>query len=73
MHLQSGAIKNHTISVHQANLTRQMLINNTKILDKEQNARKLAYLELIYIKAHKPSINIQGTAQAVILPSLRDR
>ena len=73
MHLQNGAIKTHTSSVHQTPLTRQMLVNNTVIVDEQQNQKILAYLELIYIKLQKPSINVQGVAQAVILPSLRER
>ena len=73
MHLQNGAIKIHTSSVHQTTLTRQMLVDNTVIIDEQQNQKKLAYLELIYIKLQKPSINVQGVAQAVILPSLRER
>ena len=73
MHLQNGAIKIHTSSVHQTTLTRQMLVDNTVIIDEQQNQKKLAYLELIHIKLQKPSINVQGVAQAVILPSLRER
>ena len=72
MHLQSGAIKNHTLTSHQQHLTREMLVKNTKILDREENNRKLTYLELIYINFLKPSLNIQGSTHATILPSLRD-
>ena len=73
MHLQSGTIKNHTSLFHQTPLTRQMLVENTEIIDQELNHKKLMYLELIYIRLLKPSINIQGITQAVILPSLRER
>ena len=48
MHLQNGSIKNHTRDVHNSQLTREMLVANTEIIDHRSNIKKLKYLEAIY-------------------------
>ena len=71
MHLQAGSIKSHTQEKHDSPLTREMLVDNTKIIDSVPNLRKLKYLEAIYINIYKPSLNIQGI-NAIVLPSDRE-
>ena len=73
MHLQAGSIKSHTQEKHDSPLTREMLVDNTKIIDSVPNLRKLKYLEaiILYINMYKPSLNIQGI-NAIVLPSDRE-
>ena len=70
MHLQNGNIKKHTADVHNVPLTREMLVNNTEIVDSVSNDKKLKYLEAIYINVNKPPLNVQGI-NSIILPSDR--
>ena len=58
-HLQNGAIKNHYASLHDSHLTRQELVDNTVILDREQDPRRLLFLEAIYITTRQPTMNTQ--------------
>ena len=71
MHLQSGSIKNHTRDAHNTTLTRDMLVNNTIVLDSVPETRKLHFLEAIYIDSYKPNMNIQGGNSTITLPSNR--
>ena len=59
LHLQNGTIKNHYKAPFHQDLTRQDLDNNTIILDRETDHRRLAYLESIYIQTLRPTLNIQ--------------
>ena len=70
MHLQNGNIKKHTIEVHGTPLTREMLVENTEIIDSIANDKTLKYLEAIYININKPPLNVQGI-NAIVLPSDR--
>ena len=70
MHLQNGNIKKHTIEVHGTPLTREMLVENTEIIDSIANDKTLKYLEAIYININKPPLNVQGI-NAIVLPSER--
>ena len=67
MHLQSGTIKEHTRDEHGINLKREDLVNNTKILKKENDNNRLHILEAILIRKKKPVINIQNTGNIRIL------
>ena len=71
MHLTNGSIKNHTRNVHNEILTRDMLVENTAILDSVPDRKKLLYLEAIYINMYKPIINVQGGVGTLTLPSSR--
>ena len=71
-HLQNGSIKKHTKNTHNAILTREILVNNTTVLDSVTEIRKLHYLEAIYINLYKPNINVQGGNSAITLPSDRE-
>ena len=70
MHLQNGNIKKHTKEVHDMPLTREMLVENTEVIDSVLNVRKLKYLEAIYINIYKPPLNVQGI-NCIVLPSAR--
>ena len=63
MHLQSGAPKKHTMDQHHLELTRAMLVDNTRIIAKETNFDKLCILEALYIQKNKPIINNQDTGR----------
>ena len=58
-HLQAGAIKQHHLQHHGTPLTREDLVNNTNILTRCKDHRKLAILESVFIKSTHPKINIQ--------------
>ena len=62
-HKQQGAPKNHTESEHNTQLTRDMLVNNTTILDYAQDKRRLAIMEAIHIRNSKPVLNGQMTSR----------
>ena len=69
-HLQNGTPKQHTWQEHRTTLTRDMLVEGTKILESMQDQRRLAILEAIYIKDQTPAMNLQNmNLQA--LPSMR--
>ena len=59
MHLQDGAPRQHMQQTHQRALTRQDLTENTTVLKKEPNKRKLQILEALLIRENKPAINKQ--------------
>ena len=44
-HLQNGTIKQHTLTAHKTQLTRDMLVQNTKIIDTDQDPRRLPFKE----------------------------
>ena len=59
MHLQDGAPLQHMKQEHQRALTRQDLTENTTILRRENNRKKLQILEALLIRDKKPAINKQ--------------
>ena len=67
MHLASGAPKLHSQDDHQTTLTREMLVNNTKIIDKQTDFSRLKILEALLIMKHKPILNGQNTGTDRIL------
>ena len=67
MHLSSGAPKSHTLDTHNTPLTRDMLVNNTKIIDKQKDFNRLRILEALTIMKHKPILNGQNTGTDKIL------
>ena len=66
MHLQSGGPLTHTDKFHDEPLTRKTLVNNTTILAKENNPRRLGVLETILIRQKQPSINLQTHARGIL-------
>ena len=68
-HLQNGTPKNHTSQAHNTPLTRQMLVENTTILDTSSDRKRLQIKEALYIDLKKPEMNIQIGSTSVPLPS----
>ena len=68
-HLQAGTPKMHTIQKHNIHLTREMLVNNTTILDGDNNKKRLQIKEALYISNKKPTMNIQIGTTSIQLPS----
>ena len=58
-HYYNGSIKNHFKENHNQISNLENLMNNTKVILKEENYRKLAIKEALKIKELKPNINIQ--------------
>ncbi len=67
MHLQSGNIKAHMRDEHNSNLTREMLINNTTIINHYPDFKRLHMSEAILIMEGSPAINVQMTPTSQIL------
>ena len=61
MHVGSGAPKSHTRSHHRNTLTRDMLVNNTKIIRRENDKTRLHIYEALIIQQQNPVINMQDT------------
>ena len=68
-HLQAGTPKNHTIQEHGVSLTREMLVENTTILDTSNDKRRLQIKEALYISTKRPVMNIQVGTTSIPLPS----
>ena len=62
MHLVTGDPKRHAIENHNLTLTRDDLVNNTKIILNEFNHNKLCIMEALRIRKLQPSINSQCTS-----------
>ena len=61
-HLYSGAPKKHTAEKHtNTNFDRDMMVENTKILRKENDYRRLQIYEALIIHEKRPLINKQDT------------
>ena len=61
MHLGSGAPKTHTEQQHNTALNRELMVNNTKIIRRENDARRLKIYEALLIQQKRPFINNQET------------
>ena len=72
MHLQSGAIKKHSLQAHNQILTREILVNNTKYIHSETNFTRLQVAEALLIQKLRPKINNQdtGTSRTLSLHNL---
>ena len=66
MHLQSGGPMTHTLSDHGRRLERCDLVNNTEILTKCHQSRKLKILEAVYIRDKDPLINRQQNMRGTL-------
>lgn len=67
MHLQSGAPSSHTLEQHHRRLTRQLLVENTTIIGRARDVRRLEALEAVYIRERDPLINKQQNARGTLL------
>ena len=67
MHLNYGAINDHTLSVHRSGLTRVNIVDNTKVLCRQRDTFRLLVQEAILIKFFNPTLNRQDTGCARIL------
>ena len=63
MHLQQGGPRMHTWQEHNEQLTRKLMTENTKIIARASDVRRLVALEAIYIRELDPSINTQVNAR----------
>ena len=68
-HLQAGTPKNHTLQEHGVSLTREMLVDNTIILDTSMDKKRLQIKEALYIATKGPDMNIQVGTSSIPLPS----
>ena len=59
MHKQFGAIKTHMQDKHGTTLTRQHLVDNTKIIHSNRDPRRIEIIEAIHIRDFAPTINSQ--------------
>ena len=66
MHLQNGGPKTHSDTHHGQRLTRQDMVNNTTILDRCHDVRRLYILEAVYIRDRDPLINRQVNARGTL-------
>ena len=64
-HLQSGAPQNHTETVHSRRLTRRDLVDNTTILARQPDRRRLIIMEAFYIRDLVPQMNSQQDIQGI--------
>ena len=67
MHAREGSIRKHMKQTHNKTLTRQDLVDNTKILRHCNNHKKLHIFEKVYISQHTPLINIQTDTLGTLL------
>ena len=58
-HLQDGAIRRHHHINHGPRITRQQMEDNTRIVHRETDKRRLKMAEAVLIYTTKPAINIQ--------------
>ena len=63
MHLINGAIKKHVNTNHQTNLSRDVIVENTEIIRKENNFYDLELFEAVMILRQAPTINAQDTGR----------
>ena len=66
-HLQNGAIKDHFANFHGRKITRDEIVQNTKVRYFESDRFRLKILEALIIKIEQPCLNVQETGQTRIL------
>ena len=67
MHLREGAPKSHMTNHHGTTLTRDHLVNNTRILKRCPDFQRLQIYEALYINQIRPHMNLQMTGTHKIL------
>ena len=70
-HAQEGAIFLHFSQCHGRRPTREELTNNTEILHRASDDRRLSFMEALLIREHKPSLNT--TNEILLSPSHMNR
>ena len=65
-HKQNGELERHMREAHNKHVTRQDLVENTKILHQETRRKRLRVLEAVYIHMFKPKMNIQREHDRII-------
>ena len=65
-HKQNGEIQKHMKLQHGRDVTRSDLAENTRILSRESNRKRLKVLEAVFIQKRRPSINIQRDHAGII-------
>ena len=66
-HVQQGSIQKHNRDTHNIKLYTQQLLENTKILHRNQCNLELKIAEALFIKEHNPVINAQDEGNERIL------
>ena len=66
MHLQDGAPKLHLHQDHDKKLTRAMMVDNTTIIARCSQRRRLKVLEAVYIRDRDPLINRQQNMRGTL-------
>ena len=61
IHLASGGPKSHTTNTHKIALTREQLVNNRKIIHRQQDFNRVQIMEALTIQQQRHSINNQVT------------
>ena len=65
MHLSSGGPKNHNAAAHKRSpISRDLMVENTRILRRENDNRRLQIYESLLIQQKNPEINNQITGSA---------
>ena len=59
MHLQEGAPKDHFHQTHNTKITRNILVDNTKIIHRNNDPTKVEIAEALIIQEHTPPLNSQ--------------
>ena len=67
MHLANLAIKDHQLTRHNSNLTRENIVRNTVIIRKHRDKIRLLIREALLIKFKDPNLNRQDTGNTIIL------
>ena len=67
-HVQEGNIHDHFVNIHNVNPVRQTIVDSFKILDCNNDFKRLRFLEALYIAKEKPNLNV--TQEPYLLPSL---
>ena len=65
-HKQQGGPRHHTENEHDTQLTRDILVKNTKIIAYARDKRRLAIMEAVHIRNSKPALNGQMTSKAML-------
>ena len=66
-HIQSGAIRKHFELCHHRKITREEIVNMTKMRCSQRDVRRLEILEALIIQAEAPEINRQDTGTVRLL------
>ena len=72
MHLGSGGPRKHMEQAHRTRITREDLVNNTRIVTRIDHFSRLEITEAILIQKESPSINGQDTGRVRKLRLLGD-